>query len=99
MGIPSKIKILFLCTGNSCRSQMAEEWTRYLRGDVVEPHSAGVKPHGVDQRAIKAMAEVGIDISGQESKSVDEVGDLEFDYVITLCNHAQSFLPRPGLCT
>ena len=78
---------------------MAEEWTRYLRGDVVEPHSAGVKPHGVDQRAIKAMAEVGIDISGQESKSVDEVGDLEFDYVITLCNHAQSFLPRPGLCT
>ena len=69
---------------------MAEAWAKYLKGDVVEPYSAGVEPHGMDPRAIKAMAEVGIDISGQESKSVDEFGDVAFDYVITLCDHAPS---------
>jgi arsenate reductase len=72
---------------------MAEGWTRQLKGDVIEPYSAGVDPHGVDPRAIKAMEEVGIDISGQGSKSVDEIGDVEFDYVITVCDNAQQSCP------
>ena len=72
---------------------MAEAWAKYLKGDVVEPYSAGVEPHGMDPRAIKAMAEVGIDLSSQESKSVDEFGDVAFDYVITLCDHAQQSCP------
>jgi arsenate reductase len=86
-------KILFLCTSNSCRSQMAEAWTRHLRGDEFESCSAGVEPRGLDPRAVKVMAEVGIDISGQQSKGVDAVVDLEFDYVITLCDHAQETCP------
>jgi arsenate reductase len=93
MKTPSEVKILFLCTGNSCRSQMAEGWVRHLKNDVIEPYSAGVEPHAVDPRAIKAMAEIGIDISGQRSKSIDEIGDVEFDYVITLCDHAQQSCP------
>jgi arsenate reductase len=72
---------------------MAEGWTRQLKGDVIEPYSAGVDPHGVDPRAVKAMKEVGIDISGQKSKSVDEIGDVEFDYVITVCDNAQKSCP------
>lgn len=88
-----KIRILFLCTGNSCRSQMAEAWARHLKGDMIQPHSAGVKPHRVDPRAAKAMREVGIDISGQRSKSVEEIGDVEFDYVVTVCDHAQQSCP------
>ncbi|MDY6838041.1 MAG: arsenate reductase ArsC [Thermodesulfobacteriota bacterium] len=88
-----KLKILFLCTGNSCRSQMGEAWTRHLKGDVIEPYSAGVDPHQLDPRAVKAMAEVGIDISGQGSKSVEEVGDIPFDYVITVCDHAHQTCP------
>lgn len=72
---------------------MAEAWTRYLKGHVIEPYSAGIDPHTVDPRAIKAMAEVGIDISGQNSKSTDAVQDVEFDYVITLCDHAQHSCP------
>jgi arsenate reductase len=93
MKTPSEVKILFLCTGNSCRSQMAEGWVRHLKNDVIEPYSAGVEPHAVDPRAIKAMAETGIDISGQRSKSIEEIGDVEFDYVITLCDHAQQSCP------
>jgi arsenate reductase len=89
----SKLKILFLCTGNSCRSQMGEAWTRHLRGDVIEPYSAGVDPHQLDPRAIKAMAEVGIDISGQGSKSVEAVGGIQFDYVITVCDNAHQTCP------
>jgi arsenate reductase len=88
-----KIKVLFLCTGNSCRSQMAEAWTRHLKAAEVEAHSAGVNPKGVDPRAVKAMAEVGIDISRQSSKSIDEVRRLEFDYVITLCDNARQSCP------
>jgi arsenate reductase len=72
---------------------MAEAWARYLRGDRIEPYSAGVEPHAVDPRAIKAMAEVGIDISGQKSKSADEFRDIAFDYVITLCDHAEQSCP------
>ena len=89
----TKLKVLFLCTGNSCRSQMAEAWTRRLKGSIIEPYSAGVNPHGVDPRTIRAMEEVGIDISGQESKSVDDIQSVEFDYVITLCDHAQQSCP------
>jgi arsenate reductase len=86
-------KVLFLCTGNSCRSQMAEAWTRRLKGDQFEAYSAGVKPKNIDPRAIKAMAEVGIDISGQKSKDVDAFGSMEFDYVVTLCDNARESCP------
>lgn len=89
----SKRRILFLCTGNSCRSQMAEAWTRHLKGDIFEPYSAGVETREVDPRAIKAMAEVGIDVSAQRSKHVDTLLNLEFDYVITVCDHAREACP------
>ena len=72
---------------------MAEAWTRHLRGDIIEPYSAGVDPHTIDPRAIEAMAEVGIDISGQDPKSIEAVQEIEFDYVITLCDHAQQSCP------
>lgn len=88
-----KPKILFMCTGNSCRSQMAEAWTRILKGDRVEAYSAGVDPHGVDPLAIKAMAEAGVDISGQLSKNVEALENIEFDYVITLCDNAHQACP------
>jgi arsenate reductase (thioredoxin) len=88
-----KMKVLFLCTGNSCRSQMPEAWTRVLKGDRIEAYSAGVDPHGVDPRAVKAMAEVGIDISSQASKDVDTLEHIEFEYVITLCDQAHQACP------
>jgi len=90
---PEKTKILFLCTGNACRSQMAEGLTRHLKGDLMDAHSAGVEPHGVDPRAVRAMAEAGIDISGQESKHVDTLVGIEFDFVVTLCDQAQQGCP------
>jgi arsenate reductase (thioredoxin) len=88
-----KLKILFLCTGNSCRSQMAEGWTRHLKGDLIEAYSAGVQPHGVDPRAVQAMAEAGIDISHQQSKDVFSLEHIEFDYVITVCDRAHESCP------
>ena len=88
-----KFKVLYLCTGNSCRSQMAEAWTRVLKGDRVEAFSAGVAPHGIDPRAVQAMAVVGIDLSGQHSKDVDTFGAVAFDYVITLCDNAHQACP------
>jgi arsenate reductase len=92
-----KIRILYLCTGNSCRSQMAEAFTRHLKGDQIEALSAGVAPKGIDPRAIKAMSEAGIDISRQGSKSVDQVINRQFDYVVTLCDNAQKTCPSfPG---
>jgi len=91
--MPEKLKILFLCTGNSCRSQMAEAWTRLLKGDRFDAYSAGVQPKPIDPRAIKAMAEAGIDISKQKSKDVDVFGKMEFDYVITLCDNARESCP------
>jgi arsenate reductase len=93
MELKEKIKILFLCTGNSCRSQMAEAWTRTLKGDVIDAYSAGTEPKGVDSLAVKAMAEVNIDISSYRSKSTTEFMDLKFDYVITLCDNAQKACP------
>ncbi len=88
-----KLNLLFLCTGNSCRSQMAEGWTRHLKGDVIEAYSAGIETHGLNPHAVKVMAEVGVDISGQRSKHVGEVMHIPFDYVITVCGHAQEKCP------
>ena len=87
------MKILFLCTGNSCRSQMAEGWARHLKGDMIEAHSAGIETHGLNPLAVKAMAEAGVDISGQRSKLVGEFADVEFDYVVTVCGHANEHCP------
>ena len=92
-----KLRILYLCTGNSCRSQMAEAFTRHLKGDRIEAHSAGVAPKGIDPRAIKAMSEAGIDMGNQGSKSLDQVIHRQFDYVVTLCDNAQKTCPSfPG---
>jgi len=88
-----KLKILFLCTGNSCRSQMAEGWARQLKGDCIEAHSAGIETHGLNPRAVAVMAEAGVDISGHRSKHVDELADIAFDYVITVCGHAHEHCP------
>ncbi len=88
-----KIKLLFLCTDNSCRSQMAEGWARSLQGDVIEACSAGIEIQGLNPNAVRVMAEVGVDISGQRSKTVDEVGDIDFDYVVTVCGHAHETCP------
>ena len=91
------MKILFLCAGNSCRSQMAEGWARRLKPGVVEPYSAGVEPRGVDPRAVGVMAEAGVDISGQRSKHVRELGGVEPDCVVTLCGAARERCPAfPG---
>ena len=88
-----KLKILFLCTGNACRSQMAEGWARRLKGDRLEAFSAGTSPHGLDPRAVRVMAEAGVDISGQRSKHVDEVCRIPFDYVVTVCDRARDACP------
>ena len=91
------MKILFLCTGNSCRSQMAEGWARHLKGDVMEAYSAGIETHGLNPNAVKVMAEVGVDISGHRSKHVDELKDVAFDYVVTVCDNAHESCPLfPG---
>jgi arsenate reductase len=91
--MPKKIKILFLCTGNSCRSQMAEGWTRALKGEQIEAFSAGIETHGLNPQAVKVMAEAGIDISRQRSKLADELEDIAFDAIITVCGHAQENCP------
>ena len=95
-----KIKILFLCTGNSARSQMAEGWAKALKGDQVEAYSAGIEAHGLNPYAVAAMKEAGVDISGQRSKLVTEVLDIPFDYVITVCSRAAESCPVfPGKAT
>jgi arsenate reductase (thioredoxin) len=88
-----KVKILFLCTGNSCRSQMAEGWARALKGDVLEPFSAGIETHGLNPDAVKVMAEAGVDISGHASKNSLEFKDMRFDAVVTVCGHANENCP------
>jgi arsenate reductase len=88
-----KKKILFLCTGNSCRSQMAEGWARYLKGDVLEPYSAGIEAHGLNPYAVKVMKEAGVDISHHRSKHVKELFHIPFDYVVTVCDHANETCP------
>lgn len=93
-----KLKILFLCTGNACRSQMAEGWTRHLRHDQIEVWSAGIEPHGLDPKAVQVMAESGVDISGQHSKHINEIIHIPFDVVVTMCDYAREncpLFPRP----
>lgn len=89
----NKIKILFLCTGNSCRSQMAEGWARALKSATIAAYSAGIEAHGLNPYAIKVMGEAGVDISGQRSKLVAELGDIVFDVVVTVCGHANEQCP------
>ncbi|MCK5564757.1 MAG: arsenate reductase ArsC [Planctomycetes bacterium] len=88
-----RLKILFLCTGNSCRSQMAEGWTKYLKSDSIEAYSAGVETHGLNEIAVKVMAEAGVDISSHRSQHIDEFKDVHLDYVITVCGHANEYCP------
>jgi arsenate reductase (thioredoxin) len=88
-----KLKVLFLCTGNACRSQMSEGWAQHLRGDQIEAYSAGVAPHGLDPRAVKVMAEAGVDISAHTSKHLDALLHVPFDYVVTVCNNAAESCP------
>jgi arsenate reductase len=88
-----RLKILFLCTGNSCRSQMAEGWARHLKSDCIEPYSAGIETHGLNPLAVKVMAEADVDISAQRSKQVDELKGITFDYVITVCDNVHESCP------
>ncbi len=88
-----KIKVLFLCTGNSCRSQMAEGWARHLKPDSIEAFSAGIKPIGLSSRAVKVMDEAGVDISAHQSKYIDDLAGIDFDYVVTVCDNARQQCP------
>jgi len=93
MDVSKKLKILFLCTGNSCRSQMAEGWTRALKGDSIDAYSAGIETHGLNQTAVEVMAEAGVDISRHISKHVDSLRDIVFDAVVTVCDNAHETCP------
>ncbi|MFI5188633.1 MAG: arsenate reductase ArsC, partial [Chitinophagales bacterium] len=81
-------KILVLCTGNSCRSQIAEGYIRHFAGNKTEIYSAGIETHGVNPKAIETMKEDGIDISNHTSNNIDEYRDIDFDFVITVCDNA-----------
>jgi arsenate reductase len=87
------LKVLFLCTGNSCRSQMAEGWARHLKGDLIDAYSAGVATHGLNPHAVAVMAEAGVDIGAHHSKHVDELAEVTFDYVVTVCDNAAESCP------
>ena len=89
----TKLRILFLCTGNSCRSQMAEGWARHLRSGCIEAYSAGIETHGLNPRAVRVMAEAGVDLAGHRAKHVSELGGIAFDYVVTVCDHASEHCP------
>ena len=88
-----KMKVLFLCTGNSCRSQMAEGWARHLKSDVIEPYSAGIEKHGLNPHAVKVMAEAGVDLARHYSKTLEDIGPVHFDHVVTVCGHANEHCP------
>ncbi len=88
-----KKKILVLCTGNSCRSQMAEGWARHFHDDKLEVFSAGVEKHGLNQNAVRAMKEAGVDISSHFSKLLSELPDTNFDLVVTVCGNANERCP------
>lgn len=94
-----KIKVMFLCTGNSCRSQMAEGFAREHGAGIIEAYSAGLTPAGVNPRAIAVMKEIGIDISTQKSKAIDEKLLKQMDVIVTLCGHAEAMCPMtpPGI--
>lgn len=87
------LKVLFLCTGNSCRSQMAEGWARHLKSGVLQPYSAGIETHGLNPNAVRVMGEAGVDISGHRSKHLNELRDIAFDHVITVCDSASQSCP------
>lgn len=86
-------KVLFLCTGNSCRSQMAEGWAHALARNKIQVFSAGIEKHGLDPDTVAVMSEVGIDISQQTSKNVEELGEIQLDLVVTVCGHANETCP------
>jgi arsenate reductase len=88
-----KLKILFLCTGNSCRSQMAEGWAHALKSDELEAYSAGIETHGLNPNAVKVMAEAGVDITSQRSQNITEFADIPLDVVVTVCGHADENCP------
>lgn len=88
-----KLKLLFLCTGNSCRSQMAEGWARHLKSDSIQAFSAGLEALGLNPNAVQVMKEAGVDITGQKSQKVEEVETIPFDFVITVCGHADENCP------
>lgn len=91
--MPNKIKLLYLCTGNSCRSQMAEGWTHHLKSDQIEVFSAGVETHGLNLNAVKVMAEAGVDITKQRSQHIDEFKGMGINIVVTVCSHAHENCP------
>ncbi len=92
-GVRDKLKILFLCTGNSCRSQMAEGWARHLKSDSIQAFSAGLEARGLNTNAVRVMQEAGVDITGQKSKKAEEVETIPFDFVVTVCGHADENCP------
>ena len=93
MNRKKKVKVLFLCTGNSCRSQMAEGLCRELNSETIQPYSAGIVKHGLNKFAVKVMQEIGIDISNHFSKTVEDLKEQDFDYVVTVCDNAHETCP------
>ncbi len=93
MSTKPKPVILFLCTGNSCRSQMAEGWAKSLHGDRYDIYSAGIEAHGLNPHAVQVMQEAGVDITGQQSQRLEELADVELDLVVTVCGHADENCP------
>jgi arsenate reductase (thioredoxin) len=91
--MPERWRIVFVCTGNACRSQMAEGWARRLLPEKIEPMSAGVLPTRLDPRAVRVMAELGIDISSQRSKHLEELAGSSIDWVVTVCDAANAMCP------
>ncbi|MCK5131298.1 MAG: arsenate reductase ArsC [Candidatus Sabulitectum sp.] len=88
-----RVKVLFLCTGNSCRSQMAEGFCNSFNSDVIQSYSAGIVKHGLNPFAVKAMLEIGIDISDHFSKTVEDLEEIDFDFVVTVCDNAHETCP------
>jgi arsenate reductase len=94
------VNVLFLCTGNACRSQMAEGWARHLHNDTIQAYSAGIATHGLNPNAVAVMAQAGVDISSHTSKTLDDLSGVRFDYVVTVCAHAHETCPMfPGDAT
>ena len=93
MNSPRRPAILFLCTGNSCRSQMAEGWARSMHGDWLDSYSAGIEAHGLNPHAVRVMHEAGVDITSQQSQLVTELPDIDLDLVVTVCGHADEKCP------
>ena len=89
----TKKNVMFLCTGNSCRSQMAEGWARHFHGDTIEAYSAGIEAHGMNPKAMQVMKEAGVDISDQTSKLASTLAEVPLDLVITVCGHADENCP------